>query len=250
MINLEILPLKEGIIMNEGLMVVVRGIIGFFTLLIFTRILGKQQISQLTFFDYVVGITIGDAASNLTSNLTSRAWPSWVGLFTWTSLCLILQLITVKSRVAEKYLDGQPTIVITNGKILEHSMKNFRYTLGDLLEQLRDKDIFDISEVAYAVLEKDGQLSVLKKPECIPVTPKDLKLNPSAVSIDFEVIFDGCIIKNNLTSINRNEKWLMTKLKKQGIDDVAKVFLATYNASTGLYIDLYEDAVKENINKL
>jgi uncharacterized membrane protein YcaP (DUF421 family) len=232
--------------MNEGLIVLVRGIIGFFTLLIFTRILGKQQVSQLTLFDYVIGITIGSTASTLTTDLTSRAWPHWVGLFTWTALCFILQLITLKSKAAEKYLDGEPTIVITNGKILEKSMKKYRYTIGDLLEQLRDKGIFDLEEVAYAVLEKDGQLSILKKTECNPVTPKDLKLKTSTASIDIEVIYDGTVLQDHLISINRNEKWLMTKLKKQGINDSAEVFLATYNASSGLHIDLYEDHLEKD----
>ncbi|MGH4122883.1 MAG: DUF421 domain-containing protein [Clostridium sp.] len=232
--------------MNEGLIVLVRGVIGFFTLLIFTRILGKQQVSQLTFFDYVVGITIGSTASSLTTDLTSRAWPHWVGLFTWTALCLILQLITLKSKTAEKYLDGQATIVIINGKILEESMKKFRYTIGDLLSQLRDKGIFDLEQVAYAILEKDGQLSILKKPECDPVTPRDLNIKTSAASIDFEVIYDGSIVPDNLESIHRSEKWLMTKLKKKGISDASQVFLATYNATSGLHIDLYDDHMKDN----
>ena len=231
--------------MNEGLMTVVRGIIGFFTLLIFTRILGKQQVSQLTFFDYVVGITIGSTASSLTTDLTSRAWPHWVGLLTWTSLCFILQLITIKSKTAEKYLDGQPTIIISNGKILEKSMKKVRYTIGDLLAQLRDKGIFDLDTVAFAVLEKDGQLSILKKSECDLVTPRDLKLKTPPASIDYEVIYDGSIIQDNLTTINRGEKWLMHKLNKQGINDTSEVFLATYNASSGLHIDLYEDHIKK-----
>ena len=231
--------------MNEGLMTVVRGIIGFFTLLIFTRILGKQQVSQLTFFDYVVGITIGSTASSLTTDLTSRAWPHWVGLLTWTSLCFILQLITIKSKTAEKYLDGQPTIIISNGKILEKSMKKVRYTIGDLLAQLRDKGIFDLDTVAFAVLEKDGQLSILKKSECDFITPKDLKLKIPPASIDYEVIYDGSIVQDNLTTINRSEKWLMHKLNKQGIIDTSEVFLATYNSSSGLHIDLYEDHIKK-----
>ena len=204
--NLDKIALEEMVLLNEGLMVLGRGIIGFFTLLIFTRILGKQQISQLTFFDYVVGITIGSIASSLTTDLTSRAWPHWVGLITWTALCFTLQLITLKSKAAEKYLDGEPTIVITNGKILEKSMKKFRYTIGDLLEQLRDKGVFDLEEVAYAILEKDGQLSILKKTECDPVTPKDLNIKTSAAGIDFEIIYDGAILQDNLASINRNEK--------------------------------------------
>lgn len=236
--------------MNEGLITLVRGIIGFFTLLIFTRVLGKQQISQLTFFDYVVGITIGSTASTLTTDLTSRAWPHWVGLFTWTALCLILQLITLKSKAAEKYLDGEATIVITNGKILEKSMKKFRYTIGDLLEQLRDKGVFDLEEVAYAVLEKDGQLSILKKPESDPVTPKDLNLKASAAHLAVEVVYDGTILTDNLATINRNEKWLLNKLKEKGINSPSEVFLATYNASTNLHIDLYKDHIKEKTNKI
>ncbi len=231
--------------MNEGLIVLVRGVIGFFTLLIFTRVLGKQQISQLTFFDYVVGITIGSTASTLTTDLTSRAWPHWVGLFTWAILCLILQLITIKSKTAEKFLDGEPTIVITNGKILEQSMKTFRYTISDLLAQLRDKGIFDLDQIAYAVLEKDGKLSVLKKTECDSVTPKDLNIKTTAASIDYEIISDGSIIQNNLISIKRNERWIINKLKKQGINDVSEVFLAIYNASSGLHIDLYKDHIKQ-----
>jgi uncharacterized membrane protein YcaP (DUF421 family) len=237
--------LKEGAIMNEGLIVLVRGIIGFFTLLIFTRILGKQQVSQLTFFDYVVGITIGSTASTLTTDLTSSAWSHWVGLLTWTVLCFILQLTTLKSKTAEKFLDGEPTIIISNGKILEKSMKKFRYTIGDLLSQLRDKGVFDLDEIAYAVLEKDGKLSILKKTEYDSVTPKDLNLETPTDSIDIEVIYDGSILKDNLASINRNEKWLMIKLKKQDIDDAAEVFLATYNATNGLFIDLYEDGLED-----
>ena len=235
---------------NEGLIVLVRGIIGFFTLLIFTRILGKQQVSQLTFFDYVVGITIGSTASTLTTDLTSRAWPHWVGLFTWTALCFILQLITLKSKTAEKFLDGEPTIVISNGRILEESMKKFRYTIGDLLAQLRDKGIFDMDQVAFAVLEKDGQLSILKKTEWDSVSPKDLNIKTTAASIDFEVIYDGTILQDNLASINRNEKWLMARLKKQGIKEAAEVFLAIYNASSGLHIDLYDDHIKQKNNKI
>ncbi|HEY8805207.1 MAG TPA: DUF421 domain-containing protein [Clostridium sp.] len=235
--------------MNEGLIVLVRGIIGFFTLLIFTRILGKQQVSQLTFFDYVVGITIGSTASSLTTDLTSRAWPHWVGLLTWTVLCLALQLITTKSKTAEKFLDGEPTIVITNGKILEKSMKKFRYTIGDLLAQLRDKGIFDLDQVAYAVLEKDGQLSILKKTQCDPVTPKDLNIKTTKASIDVEIIYDGSIVQDNLVSINRNEKWLMNRLKKMSINDTSEVFLAIYNETSGLHIDLYKDHIKPN-NKL
>ena len=109
--------------MNEGLVVLVRSTIAFFSLLIFTRIIGKEQISQLTFFDYVLGISIGSIAASLTTDLSSRAWPHWIGLLTWAVLGYLMELITMKWRYAAKYLEGEPTIVIMNGKIMESALK-------------------------------------------------------------------------------------------------------------------------------
>lgn len=155
--------------MNEVLVVVVRGIIAFFTLLIFTRILGKTEISQLTYFDYVNGITIGSIAATLTTNLNERALPEWVGLATWTGAVIIMQLIALKSRYLSKYLNGEPVVVIMNGQIMEDAMKKMRYHLNELLVQLREKGVFDISQVEFAVLETSGKLSVLKKSTYQPV---------------------------------------------------------------------------------
>lgn len=230
--------------MNEAIIVFVRGIIAFFTLLIFARILGKQQISQLTFFDYIVGITIGSMASTLTTDLTSTPWSHWVGLLVWTCASFILHIVTLKSKTAGEYLDGKPAIIIMNGKILEDSMKKSRYRLSELLEQLRSKDVFDLNQVAFAILEKDGQLSVLKKPEFQPATPKDLNLKPDTSIIGTELIYDGIIVEQNLKNINKNPDWLMSQLKAQGINSFSEVFVATFNAPDKLYVDLYKDYIQ------
>ena len=148
--------------MNEGLVVLVRSLIAFISLLVFARLLGKQQLSQLTFFDYILGITIGSIAASLSVDLSSRAWPHWVGLITWTIAVFILQWATQKHLILDKYFNGEPTVVIANGKIMESEMKKARYTVTDLLEQLREKEVFTLSEVAYAIVETDGKLSVLK----------------------------------------------------------------------------------------
>ncbi|MGY0374136.1 DUF421 domain-containing protein [Clostridium sp. JNZ J1-5] len=227
--------------MNEALIVLVRSIISFFSLLIFARLLGKQQISQLTFFDYILGITIGSTASTLTTDLTSRAWPHWVGLLAWTLLSLLLQFITMKSKTASDYLDDVPAVVIMDGKILEGAMKKSRYRLGDLLEQLRDKGVFDLTQVAFAIMEKNGKLSVLKKAQFQPATPNDLNLTPAPVALSSEIIYDGIIIDENLKNINKDINWLYTQLKAHNVKDPSEVFVATFTPPDTVYIDLYKD---------
>ncbi|EJO5347847.1 DUF421 domain-containing protein [Clostridium botulinum] len=234
--------------MNEALVVLVRALIGFFTLLIFGRILGKQQISQLTFFDYVLGITIGSTASTLSTDLESTAWSHWVGLLVWCSIGFLMQWITLKWRYAAKYMEGEPTIVIMDGKIMENTLRKMRYTIADLLEQLRGKDVFDLSEVEFAILESDGELSVLKKPEAQPVTAKDLNVSKSRTGISRELIYDGKIVEDNLREINRDKKWLQSELKKRKIKDYSDVFLATIDENNQIYIDTYKDHLKRIID--
>jgi uncharacterized membrane protein YcaP (DUF421 family) len=229
--------------LNEALVVFVRGLISFATLLIFARFLGKQQISQLTFFDYVLGITIGSTASSLTTDLDSKAWPHWIGLITWTGAVILTQLISIKWRSAHKYLNGEPTVVIMNGKIMENSMKKMRYTADDLMQQLRLAGEFDISKVEFAVLETNGQLSVLKKTQYQPVTPHDLKLSTNYQGISTELIYDGIIIDQNLQQVNLDRKWLYAELKKHGIKSTSEVFMAVLDSTGNLYIDTYKDHI-------
>jgi uncharacterized membrane protein YcaP (DUF421 family) len=228
--------------MNEGLVVVVRSIIGFFSLLIFARILGRQQISQLTYFDYVLGITIGSIAASLSVDLGSRAWPHWVGLLTWTAAVLVLQWASLKSRRASKYLVSEPTVVIMNGQIMEDAMASIRYTISDILEQLRDKGVFDLNQVGFAVVETNGKLSVLLKPEYQPLTPQDMKITPKASGLSTEVIYDGVIIEANLAKANVDRLWLHRELSRLKLKP-AEIFLATVGPDQKLYADKYQDQI-------
>ena len=229
--------------MNEGLVVIIRGIIGFFTLLIFARLLGKQLISELTLFDYIIGITIGSTASSLTTDLTSRAWPHWVGITIWVLLAVIFQFITLKSKPASDYIDDKPTVIMLDGQILESAMGKRRYRIEDLLAQLRSKNIFNLNEVKFALLEKDGTLSVLKKSEYNNVTLKDLNIPTSPANPSFEIIYDGVIIEKNLQNANTNVEWLKEQLKLRNLK-VSDVFLASLCPPDNLYIDLYKDHIK------
>lgn len=119
-----------------------------------------------------------------------------------------------------------------------------RYTADDLLEQLRDKDVFDLTQVQFAVLEPDGQLSVLKKAQYQPITPQDLNISPSFTGLSTELIYDGIVIEQNLKQLGRSRRWLMAQLKAHNIDHPSQVFLATINVQGGLYLDKYDDQVK------
>ena len=235
--------------MNEALVVVVRGIIGFFTLLIFARLLGKEQISQLTFFDYVLGITIGSIAASLTTDLTTNTWTHWVGLFTWTVLVIGVQFVTLKWRYMAKYLEGEPTVVIMNGQFMEKTMRKMRYRATDILVQLREKGVFDLSQVEFAVIETNGSLSVLKKSQYQPVTPKDLNLPSNYMGISTELIYNGVVIEQNLKQVKLDRAWLDQELKKLGINDPEDVFIATLETSGVLYVDTYKDHV-ENLTDI
>lgn len=231
--------------MNEGLVVVVRAIISFFSLLIFARILGKEQISQLTFFDYILGITIGSIASEATVDLSSRVWPHFVGLVSWALLAYLMQYISLKWRYAAKVIEGEPVVVIMNGKIMDKVLKKMKFRISDILELFRNQGIFDLNEVDYAILEPNGSLSVLKKPEYLPLTPKDMNIEVKPTGISTELIYDGRLIEENLRQMNKDKKWLMNQLKKHGIKDVSEAFLVTLNDAGSLYVDKYNDNIKK-----
>ena len=232
-----------NLVLNEGLVVLVRSFIGFFSLLIFTRIIGKEQISQLTFFDYVLGITIGSIAASLTTDLSSRAWPHWVGLITWAALGYLMEIVTLKWRYAAKVLEGEPVIVIMNGKIMEKALKKAKYRISDILELMRNQGVFDPNEVDFAIMESNGRLSVLKKAEHLPRTPKDMNIPVKNSGISTELIYDGILIEENLRQLNKDKAWLMNELKAHGINNISEVFLVTLNPEGSIYIDKYDDHI-------
>jgi uncharacterized membrane protein YcaP (DUF421 family) len=215
-----------------------------FTMLILTRALGKKQVSQLNFFEYILGITVGSIAASMSTNLNNRPLAELAALITWIALAFALETISLKSRKLSKLIDGEPLILIENGKIMEEKMALARYSFVDLIEQLREKDVFSLSDVEFAVLETDGTLSVLKKSQAQPVTPADLNLSSEYQGLSVELISEGTILKQNLEQIGRDEKWLREELKKRGLR-LEQVAFGIQDTKGRLYLDLYKD---EGIN--
>jgi uncharacterized membrane protein YcaP (DUF421 family) len=231
--------------MEESLVVIVRSLIAFFTLLIYTRLLGKQQMGNLSYFDYINGITIGSIGGTLATDLTAKAWAHWVGLTTFVLLTVIFQFATLKSRYFSKVVDGEPTVVIQNGKILEHNLSRMRVKLDELMILLRQKDVFDFTTLQFAILEPDGNLSVLPKAEHQPVTSKDLQLSVSPVGMITEVIIDGVILEQNLKQKKKDRNWLELQLKEKGVQGIEQVAFAAILPNGQLYVDKFSDQINE-----
>lgn len=209
----------------------------FIVLLILTRALGKKQMSELTFFNYITGITIGSIAANMVTESNKSLIDGFIGLIWWCVLTELAAYIGLKSGHLRRIIDGQPTIVIKKGKILKHSLKSMRFNMDDLTMLLRKNSIFSIAEVEYAILEPDGNLSVMKKEPKQQVTKEDMKIPTATVNhIPLEIISDGKIIHHNLVELNLNEKWLETQLKKQNIDSVSEIFYAEIQNDGSLLI--------------
>ena len=216
-------------------------IIAFATVLIYARLLGKEQIGQLTFYDYVTGITFGNLASALALSPAAETLGILWQLTLFVGIAYFLGFVTLKSRPLRKIIEGEPVVVIHNGKILEHSMRKMRYNTENLLTQLRDKGIFNIAEVEYAILETNGSLSVLPRSQHRPVTPQDLQLPTQYEGIPTEIIVKGKVIYPNLEQNNLDEQWLISALNKKGINDPSDVFYASLDSNGNLYIDLWRD---------
>lgn len=229
--------------MEETVVVVVRAMIAFFTLLIYTRLLGKQQMGNLTYFDYINGITIGSIGGTVATDLSSKAWVHWVGLTVFIVLTFAFQWSTLKSRYFAKMVDGEPTVVIQHGKILEQNLSSIRVKFDELMMLLRQKNIFDVTQVEYAILEPDGNLSVLPKAEYLPLTPKDMHIPVSPSRLVTELIMDGVIVEQNLEQRNKSMDWLKQQLRAQGIKDIKEVSFAALLPNGQLYVDRFKDHV-------
>ncbi|WP_419887041.1 YetF domain-containing protein [Neobacillus niacini] len=231
--------------MPEYVEVAGRAILSFLVLFSLARILGKKQISQLTFFDYVVGIVIGDMASQVAIDTSMKIVNGLIGLVVYTLLSLVLAYGAIKSFKFRDLVESSPSILIKDGKIMEKGLFKHKMTYDDLMNGLREKDAFMIEEVEMAILETNGQISVMKKPEFQSLTPKDIGLRMKADHAPSLIIIDGTLLEKRLKSLGYTKDWLLSEIKKKGANHFEDVFLAQINSNGNVYVDLYEDNEKE-----
>ena len=213
--------------------------------MILTRLMGRKLLSQMTYFDFVTAITIGTIGATFIT-VEVQGFIILLSPVILSLLVILTGYITLKSVPARKILEGEPLVLIQNGKILENNLKNVRYNIDDLMMLLREKKVFNMDEVEFAILEPNGKLSVQKKSQYLPVSAKDLNISTKYKGISSEMIRDGEIVHQNIEQNNLSYEWLYNQLQNNDIENIDDVFLATLSTEGTLYVDLKKDEPKYN----
>ncbi|MCX7921965.1 MAG: DUF421 domain-containing protein [Clostridia bacterium] len=215
----------------------IRTAIGFTVLLVLTRLLGKKQLGQLTIFTYITGIAMGNIAGDMVVHRDIKLIDGVTGLVIWALLTFIVEYVSLKSSKARIFLDGESSIVIKKGEIMQKELASQRLNMDDLTMLLRVNNVFSIRDVDYAILEPNGQLSILKNPELDSVSKKDMQIQTSSRPyIPTEIIVDGKLVAKNLKELNLDKNWLDTQLSQAGVNSIKEVFFAELQSDGSLYV--------------
>ena len=217
------------------LIALVRTLILYFFVVVFMRIMGKRQIGQLQPFELVVTLMISELAAIPMENSGIPLINGIVPILTLVVAQIVLSYVSLKSERARGIICGTPSVLIENGKIVEPELQRLRYNLSDLLEQLRAKNVPNISDVEFAILETSGQLSVIPKSQKRPVIPEDMQLTTEYEGLPYTVVMDGHVIHKNLIKMKLDIPWLIRELKKNGVESPDKVLFASVDTQGRLY---------------
>ena len=226
--------------MPDWLEVALRTLSAVVVLFLLTKILGKRQISQLSLFEYITGITIGSIAAYVSLELRESWLLGIIALLVWSGVSLLMEFMTLKSKLVRDWIEGKGTVLIKDGKVMDENLKKSRLTVDELLEQLRKKDVFLLADVEFAVIESSGELNVLLKRENQPITPKHLGIKVAPEPEPATVIMDGNVMDESLATRGLNRHWLHTELEKIGVT-ADNVFIAQVDGFGQLYVDTYDD---------
>jgi len=228
--------------MKDVLMVLGRIITILPLLLFITLFVGKRAIGELPIFDFLIILTLGSVVGADIADPSIKHIPTAIALIAIGILQKVIAKWKISNRKIGRLLTFEPTVIIQNGKFLNKNLKKIRYSIDNILQMLREKNVFDINEVETAIIEANGALSVLKKPEKNPVTLEDMNIVKTTSTISFPVIVEGTIYSNVLKDFNLNEAWIKQQLSHQGIIDIKNVFFASINKNLDLHISLKDES--------
>lgn len=232
--------------MSNFLNICFRTILVLVILFFITKMMGKKQISELNFFDYVVGITIGSIAADISLDIEKNMIAGIAALFIYGFISYIISFVSIKSILARRFFIGVPTVLVEKGKIIESGLKKSKIDVNDLLMVARENGYFNLDEIDYALMEVNGNISFLPKEKEKPVTKKDIKIKCSNEGLTVNAIIDSKYMANNMKAINKDKEWLDHELKVNGYDNYDNILLATID--NNYKVTIYEKNVKPDKN--
>ncbi len=215
-------------------------------LFLLTKLMGNKQISQMTTFDYITGITIGSIAAEMATSLEDGFHKPLTAMITYGVAAVLLSIITNKSLKARRIIDGTSLILFDNGMLFKKNLRKAKLNVNEFLTECRISGYPNIADIQTAVLEPNGRISILPKPAARPATNKDLKIVPKEEKLPVTVILDGVILEGNLKFTGNNDVWLKKELQNQGIKSLKEVIYASCDNNNNLSV---YTAVKEKPEK-
>ena len=202
--------------------VTIRTITILIVLFIFAKLMGKKQVSQMNLFDYIIGITMGSVVADISLDINKSFISGTVSLAIYCFADILIAVLTNKSISFRRLINGVPTILIENNKIIESGLKKSKIDVNDLLSSARSMGYFNLEEIDYAIMETNGKISFLPKTNDMPLTKKDYNLNMKNEGLTTNLIIDEILLENNLKNINKTKKWLNHELKVKGFVEEGK----------------------------
>ena len=224
--------------MTQIIYIIALSIGSILAIFILTKLMGYRQMSQMSMFDYIIGITIGSIAAEMSTSLEESFTQPLTAMIVYALSAMILAWLTSKSVKARRLIEGTPLVLLNNGELYRSNLMKAKMDVTEFLAQCRVNGYFDVSKLECAILEGNGKISFLPKVEDRPLTPSDMQLTPEQDYMVANVILDGNVMKENLKHIGKDEKWLHGQISAQGAKQVEDVLLATCDMSNKVTVYL------------
>lgn len=229
--------------MQMWIQVLLRSISLFIVTFVLIRLMGKKNMARMTPFYFVSLIVIAAIAALMSANFISNLVYGFIAIGVWTALPIAFDYLSIKSKAFHDFYVGKEDVLIKHGKIMEENLLKTRLTGEELLSELRHKNVFNLADVEFAVMETTGEVNVFLKSDKKPLSAKDMSIKTAPMAEPQTIILDGNVLNEPLASLGLNKEWLRIQLENSGVS-LDNVFLGQVDSSGDLYLDLFDDAVE------
>ncbi len=228
----------------ELLKVIYMSFFSIITLFILTKLMGVREVSQLSMFDYINGITIGSIAAEMATSLDDNVFEAFIAMVIYALVIILFSIISNKSIFFRRIINGKSKILFKDGLLYKENFKKTRIEINEFLVQCRTNGYFNLSDIKMAILEPNGKISFLPYSNKRPATPEDMNITVNDENILYNIIVDGKVLIGNLKATGHDLNWLDKQIKNQKIYDISNIFLATCDENNNLSI--YTNYTKKN----